>query len=899
MKKLLFLAIAGSLALASCTDFDSSFDQSAQIKENAENVLGLIDPRQDWSNTTPGTITVTADASLKEIAKVQILTESPFFNDQAKVLAEADATKGETVTINYDAPKSSTRLIAACVDSKGHYFIKGFNVGDEALSFKKTANARTRGVTRAVNDLPDFSTVKMEYANSFQSFNAMRTILANDAAQPQGYLVKEWMDELVTTKKSDNLNLINWQNSNWENERMWRPTNKDNTNSSWKVVWNTVQATADPLSEEEKTELQDIFNNSLFRTDAADGWGRRDNMPFIREGNAVKFFNNHLVTDGSSPITLMPVQLASKEIYVCHLYYYYYKPSEVPAGMSETEYIKQLPKYKAIDMYRERDAYSKITGIGKDKEDETFLRLYQYLLPFYGDNAKFMPTKEQTSSFSTTDGKLYRIRNLSVKEGKNWYMTYTSTQNQKMKPLYADDAANVENQLWQIFTTNDGYTMLYNVGAKMFLTWSTNGGTRLINAYNEPRFIRYKFDDDSHIRCYNETWRSLNFNYNTSYTNGRELNNGSRNDDDKFKWALEEYQGPRNITAVTNVELDKYPTAYPEPTAKFEAGYRIGFVLRKEKDSSENNNTHLTNTQDGELYGNGALNTIINRFGQFVNSSSRYTMELDDPRVAMFNANGKTYLCFEDGSDAQYSDMILELGGVSTSQITKTEATEPDTQSTEEVITDDEGKGGSGVFMFDEQPEIPGLAYTMCFEDRPGEADYDMNDLVLRCIRHTNDRSLVQFSIVAIGAFDDLQIGGIEGKPAGKYDIDLMEDEVHVYFHAENLTGEDRFVNTLQGKGSDYTAISSWYRVDSILTIPQLLSKVYVINKTRNITITVPKTGEAPFALIIPGDFDYPREKQSITAAYSNFLMWVHDVNSYGRWTEFEQFENVVKNQFR
>ena len=107
MNKFSYFAILGTLTLVSCSDLDIDSQMSQVTKENAENLFGLIDPNQDWSNVSSGTVSVTANASLNNIAKVQILTESPFFNDQAKVLAEADATKGQTVTLNYDAPRAN------------------------------------------------------------------------------------------------------------------------------------------------------------------------------------------------------------------------------------------------------------------------------------------------------------------------------------------------------------------------------------------------------------------------------------------------------------------------------------------------------------------------------------------------------------------------------------------------------------------------------------------------------------------------------------------------------------------------------------------------------------------------------------------------------------------------
>ena len=94
MKKISIWAVIALLAFSSCAKDFNSYDPSEEIKNNAENVFGIIAPNQDWRTVTSGAVTIAANADLDDIAKVQILTESPFFNDQAKILAEADVAAG-------------------------------------------------------------------------------------------------------------------------------------------------------------------------------------------------------------------------------------------------------------------------------------------------------------------------------------------------------------------------------------------------------------------------------------------------------------------------------------------------------------------------------------------------------------------------------------------------------------------------------------------------------------------------------------------------------------------------------------------------------------------------------------------------------------------------------------
>ena len=76
-------------------------------------------------------------------------------------------------------------------------------------------------------------------------------------------------------------------------------------------------------------------------------------------------------------------------------------------------------------------------------------------------------------------------------------------------------------------------------------------------------------------------------------------------------------------------------------------------------------------------------------------------MDWNSPRICMRSINGRTYLCFEEGSDLNFSDMIIEV------------------------------KTGTKIQLAEVKLDVEPAIYTMCFEDRPAQADYDMNDVVL------------------------------------------------------------------------------------------------------------------------------------------------------------------------
>jgi len=134
-----YLFLLSAVILAACGksyELDEAQFNEESIKYNTEKQLGItIDPEQTWADILNGSVTIKADADLDDIVKVQILNESPFGNDEATILNSVDCQKGDVVTLTYEAPGTTTELVAACVSSKGVYYIKVFNVGESNLSF--------------------------------------------------------------------------------------------------------------------------------------------------------------------------------------------------------------------------------------------------------------------------------------------------------------------------------------------------------------------------------------------------------------------------------------------------------------------------------------------------------------------------------------------------------------------------------------------------------------------------------------------------------------------------------------------------------------------------------------------------------------------------------------------
>lgn len=841
MKRISNWAIIALLAFSSCAK-EFNYDPTEDIKENAEIIFGIIDPNQDWRTTNSGTVTVTANADLDDIVKVQILTESPFLNDYAKVLAEVDATAGQAVTIDYSAPREIETLIAACVDSKGHHFIKPFDINTKEVSFS-SAVAMTRAFTRAEAGI-DISHLTLGKDSTMRSLNANRTIYS--------YMATNTGDNyMVNTSTKNNLTL--WDGSNWESEKLWQLSTNSTASGDWSVVDGTVVRNIAPMTSDEESVLKSIFNAFLLHKDKKGN--RVDNLSKIRNSSSVKLFNSHLTSDGQ-PFTVIPVQMGSSDLSNCKLYYYYYNPQTVPNNISIEEYIKQLPKYKAIHCAYTKDA----AGTGEND----FFKMHEYLMPYYGD---LVPT---TITITPKAG-IYRIRNVGkTSVNQNNYITHLGNNyfnSDKLAKAYSDTNENLANQLWQIFELEDGRCILYNIGSKQFLTSvgdyiesKNNWGTFYTDClpFVKEHTFHITTNDDGTKRIKSDDFPSTFLGANSNNTN-RIATNKTRNDGAFINWEFEEYTETNNIDILEELTLEADLTDHNAVSDCIPEGYRIGFMLQKANSPYKGNLVNfIAGKQNGCTFGNGKLNTIINNFpDHFISAKKTWHMKDDDTRIAMFNANNKTYLAFEDGSDTNFSDLIIEVTG----------------------------RAGR---MFDDVQEVEDLPYTMCFEDRPNVADYDMNDVVLRCKRVSETQ--LELSLIATGAQDQVYIEGIDGKLVDG--TELNNKEVHELFGVSN----DTFVNT-QLSAEPASPVTAIYEVSDWTTIPQFLTKIYIRNISQGGNeINVPKTGEPPFALIVPGDFDYPIEQVSIINAYTTFRNWANNANNYGEWVNFFDNSKIYPN---
>lgn len=651
----LFAAIA---IVASCGkyEFDATQVNQEIATQQAKNQLGIdIDPNQDWMPVRNGSVTIIANADLENIARVEVLTESPFGNEDAMVLNSVECKAGQQVTLDYEAPNYLTQLVAACVNDQGVYFIKVFDIDTKVVDFQATSNGvRTRA--DAVGGFP--ATIVL--GTGEKSFNALRA----EESQNNQYGIK--IDKYWYTV---------WKDNSWANDMLWKHA-KVEGEGGWYISKDCIRRDVTDVVDIPTIETAITTYLKKFVEGDSDGKVRSNNWYNAIINNSYFKQFNELESDGN-PLLLVPVRMYSTDGESNSIYYYYYNPATAPTdNIALANYIKTLPKYKALWCFWNDDA-------------KTFKREREYLLPYYGD------------------------------------------------------------------------------------------GTPIANTWGSPVIPK---------------------------------------------------------------------------------GYKIGFMNRKNKGSIYKNNSGCT-------YGFGELNVEVNHlvdhfFSVIDKSISQevYTSENGDkvtkqgltangmdwnsPRICMRDINNRTYLCFEDGSDLNFSDMIIEV------------------------------KTGTKIQLAEVKLDVEPAIYTMCFEDRPAQADYDMNDVVLTA-EPVNGKKQVKLRLIACGAKDKVYLK-IDG--SSKFN----NQEVHALL---DLTEEESFLNTQVG---GKTKKEKDCPVETInlngKTIMEFLKSIKIQNAATGQTIGMPGQGEAPYVIIVPMRFNYPKEGSDIRKSYPEFLEWANNATTSKNW---------------
>lgn len=311
-----------------------------------------------------------------------------------------------------------------------------------------------------------------------------------------------------------------------------------------------------------------------------------------------------------------------------------------------------------------------------------------------------------------------------------------------------------------------------------------------------------------------------------------------------------------NITTnyVSEIKLLYVNEQTGEVSETFPAGIKIGFFIMPNALCSNSSYINAKHT----AFSLGAMNVNVHTAGiedgpLHIYSDYYSGFDTDEKRAmshaATFMVDDKVIIGFEDApqcnsGDFDYNDCIFMLDGSFKPNI-------PD-------------------------PEKPTVqTFTYCYEDISTDGgDYDINDCVLKVTAPDADGN-IDVTLAAVGATYQLKAWlGNQALFGGK--------ELHQVLGVAT----DVMVNTGLASATPVTQTISVGKDWNIMVDGNFWLEVITTGKN----VTIPQftasftPGTVPYAFRIADDFDYPSERQAITAKYPLFKNWANDATQAIDW---------------
>ena len=834
MKKVYLLssiALTVCLMLTSCNK--EEFEQQpteAEAITIAEEVLGFnIDPNQDWSMTQSGSIDVTANAGI-DANEVLILDAYPYGGTKAQILGQANVKEGQTVTVNYVAPKSLKSIYVACRNAQKKYRFVNVTVGTTSVSFDTKTRAmasRRDGANPSIEE--GYNTFNSELAQSWAG------VIAAEATGTDGYTYFPFMGDFIP-----------WKNSGW-------------TDKFYQINANVIDSN---ISDEDATNLANVIMTEIPE----------------RENNLTKAVSTgySIVTTGG-PVTLTPIFKNSNS--GDRISYYYY-----PEGTTPTvEQIKAMKKYTIGEMADPEVCNSDHYSFYKKTfslvyEDEHGNLSYDFpaglVINFIISNTwigerQYKDIYESGGITTTTGGQGSYTDNLVTR-----------------RALDAGDEMECGSWKWhwEQIETRFGRSDWYD-------TWNYNRENGPANPYNNfAAAVSKSFGDYSAYTVGNGVNGSLTDYGATTYFLKLTYGEGKPNLYAKVALSLNPGKGlyiyelngydatsgtiVGDYNGKTYSEKDilvEFPITPGKVYAVYASGSKLGFygweVVSRTSSGGGSSTTTVSDVVTKKIdtfqdyYGDGRMNIEVHKSGiwGFQDGISHGITDPATPHCAVYEFAGRTFVGFEDWIDFDYNDVIYEITGA---------------EGGEEIIPDD--------------PVYP--IYSYAFEDSRN-CDYDMNDVVIKA---TEDGDYIILKLVAAGATLDLNLrlyNYDEYSPSNNYygtsyiTLDYNDKtEVH------EMMGVDKgyMINTNadNGWGANANPIEIRVSKSEYNDYRALRLAIYVPAQKGKAAyeMRLSGSGTAPYGVIIPEDWKWPREWVNVKTAYSQFEGFAETAGANEEW---------------
>jgi hypothetical protein len=220
-------------------------------------------------------------------------------------------------------------------------------------------------------------------------------------------------------------------------------------------------------------------------------------------------------------------------------------------------------------------------------------------------------------------------------------------------------------------------------------------------------------------------------------------------------------------------------------------------------------------------------------------------MSSDSLRVTVYSVNGRTYLSCEDSNNDTFNDKMFYI---------------------------EEGIIAAPVAPDVKPAPLTPLFWTYAWEDSE-LGDFDMNDCVIRVCENADDASKLDITLLAVGAKRDLKVYFAAN------DVDVFGRELH------DVLGIARgqMTNTNQKDVNPVTVtVAKPAGFDFQTNAFKLQTKRFEDEmagyENEYTFVMLPTKGQDPHAIVIPGNWAWPKERVAITQAYPKFSQWAKDV---------------------
>lgn len=975
MKKVYLLssvALTVCLMLTSCNK--EEFEQQpteAEAITIAEEVLGFnFDPNQDWNMTQSGSIDVTANAGI-EATEILILDAYPYGGTKAQILGQANVKEGQTVTVNYVAPKSLKSFYVACRNAKKEYRIINVVIGTTTASFV----TETRGWGRRA-EVASPSIQEVGYTFNGELAQSWLGVIAAEETGTDGLTYFGFMGGYIPWKNSGwsdkyyqlNASVIDSNISDEEAATLASvimteiPEGENNlakalstgysitttggpvtltpifknSNSGDKISYYYYPSNTTPTIEQLKAmkkytvgemgEPQTSGNNHFYKKTFSlvyeDGFGNLSydfpegyTINFIisntyqREANQTIYESGGITTGGGESQS----QLTSKGKFALSAGDTYQMGGD--AYIDQCAQIKfgntmNLPAFKAV---KQGSTFSSTNGTE-----------FKYYTEGNGVNGGliggctayyFMPKNsgEMTIGVSLGGGKTLKVVKFpsnQIAQATSGTEVYSYTNPDSQNSYQGTISFDVPNA-WELYC-------VYAEGSKLGyygFEFKKSDNTVYNHALPEGQvgtsyyFGQYFDFDGAQIyvgktpALFNAAKSDSQATGYTAYTSGAAADGGLTGGATTY-YVMPYNSGIMRVVVVlaanknfyikdlgnqnwngtsgTSVEgydgitvTSKYIGTYDFPVeashvyAIYAEGSKLGFYgcefLEQTGGSGSSGTVSEVVTKTiynhPDYYGDGRLNQEVHQSGSWGLSGeySHGITNLQTPHCAIYQFAGRTFVGFEDWIDFDYNDVIYEITGA---------------EGGEEIIPDD--------------PVYP--IYSYAFEDSRN-CDYDMNDVVIKA---TEDGDDIILKLVAAGATLDLNLRLYywdEYAPSNNYygtsyiTLDYNDKtEVHEMMNVDK--GYMINTNADNGRGANATPIEIRVPKSEFNDYRTLRLAVYVPAQKgkADYEMRLSGSGTAPYGVIIPEDWKWPREWVNVKTAYSQFEGFAETAGTNEEW---------------